>query len=190
MQNLLEFVFLPGMKKLRVHDKDFEIYLEEKVLKERVALMATEIHQELNGKTPHFVAVLDGSFVFASDLVRAYPGDCKISFVKLSSYDGVVSTGEVQELIGLKDVLKEEAIVVIEDIVDTGRTLLKINEIFKLKGVEWQIASLFFKPQAYKGRREIDFVGFEIPNDFIVGYGLDYDGFGRNLKNVYQLAKA
>jgi adenylate kinase len=178
------------MKKLKVHDLDFEIYLEEKVLKERVAQVATEIHRELNGKTPHFVAILDGSFIFASDLLRAYPGDCKISFVKLSSYDGVVSTGEVQELIGLKDVLKDETIVVIEDIVDTGRTLLKINEIFKLKGVEWQIASLFFKPQAYKGRREIDFVGFEIPNDFIVGYGLDYDGFGRNLKNVYQLAKA
>ena len=178
------------MKKLKVHDLDFEIYLEEDVLKERVAQVASEIHRELNGKTPHFVAILDGSFIFASDLLRAYPGDCKISFVKLSSYDGVVSTGKVSELIGLKDFSKEETIVLIEDIVDTGRTLLKINEIFKLKGVEWQIASLFFKPQAYKGRREIDFVGFEIPNDFIVGYGLDYDGFGRNLKNVYQLAKA
>jgi hypoxanthine phosphoribosyltransferase len=178
------------MKKLKVRDLDFEIYLEEKVLKERVAQVASEIHRELNGKTPHFVAILDGSFVFASDLLRAYSGDCKISFVKLSSYDGVVSTGEVQELIGLKEVGEEEAIVVIEDIVDTGTTLLKIDEIFKSKGREWQIASLFFKPQAYRGNREIDFVGFDIPNDFIVGYGLDYDGFGRNLKNVYQLAKA
>jgi adenylate kinase len=178
------------MKKLKVRDLDFEIYLEEKVLKERVAQVASEIHLELNGKTPHFVAILDGSFVFASDLLRAYPGDCKISFVKLSSYDGVVSTGNVQELIGLKEVGEEEAIVVIEDIVDTGTTLLKIDEIFKSKGREWQIASLFFKPEAYRGNRKIDFVGFEIPNDFIVGYGLDYDGFGRNLKNVYQLAKA
>jgi hypoxanthine phosphoribosyltransferase len=178
------------MKKLKVRDLDFEIYLEEKVLKERVAQVASEIHLELNGKTPHFVAILDGSFVFASDLLRAYPGDCKISFVKLSSYDGVVSTGNVQELIGLKEVGEEEAIVVIEDIVDTGTTLLKIDEIFKSKCREWQIASLFFKPEAYRGNRKIDFVGFEIPNDFIVGYGLDYDGFGRNLKNVYQLAKA
>ena len=178
------------MKKLKVRDLDFEIYLEEKVLKERVAQVASEIHLELNGKTPHFVAILDGSFVFASDLLRAYPGDCKISFVKLSSYDGVVSTGKVHELIGLKEVGEEEAIVVIEDIVDTGTTLLKIDEIFKSKGREWQIASLFFKPKAYGGNRKIDFVGFEIPNDFIVGYGLDYDGFGRNLKNVYQLAKA
>ena len=96
----------------------------------------------------------------------------------------------VNKITSLKEVVEKEAIVVIEDIVDTGTTLLKIDEIFKAKGVEWQIASLFFKPQAYKGRREIDFVGFEIPNDFIVGYGLDYDGFGRNLKNVYQLAKA
>ena len=178
------------MKKLRVHDLDFEIYLEENTLKERVAVIAHDVFREMKGKTPHFVAILNGSFVFASDLLRAYPGDCKISFVKLSSYDGVVSTGEVQELIGLKDVGEEEAIVVIEDIVDTGTTLLKIDEIFKAKCREWQIASLFFKPQAYRGNREIDFVGFEIPNDFIVGYGLDYDGFGRNLKNVYQLAKA
>jgi hypoxanthine phosphoribosyltransferase len=178
------------MKKLRVHDLDFEIYLEENVLKERVAVIAKDVFREMNGKTPHFVAILNGSFVFASDLLRAYPGDCKISFVKLSSYDGMVSTGKVKELIGLKDVSKEEAIIVLEDIVDTGGTLLKIDEIFKVQGLEWQIASLFFKPQAYKGTREIDFVGFEIPNDFIVGYGLDYDGFGRNLKNVYQLAKA
>ena len=178
------------MKKLRVHDLDFEIYLEEDTLKERVAIMAHDIFIEMNGKTPHFVAILNGSFVFASDLLRAYPGDCKISFVKLSSYDGMVSTGKVRELIGLKDVSKEEAIIVLEDIVDTGGTLLKINEIFKTQGLEWQIASLFFKPKAYKGKRKIDFVGFEIPNDFIVGYGLDYNGFGRNLKNVYQLAKA
>ena len=178
------------MKKLKVRDLDFEIYLEEKVLKERVVQVASEIHLELNGKAPHFVAILDGSFVFASDLLRAYPGDCKISFVKLSSYDGMVSTGKVKELIGLKDLSKEEAIIVLEDIVDTGGTLLKIDEIFKARDLEWQIASLFFKPKAYKGKREIDFVGFEIPNDFIVGYGLDYDGFGRNLKNVYQLAKA
>jgi len=178
------------MKKLKVHDRDFDIYLEENVLKQRVVEMATEIHRDLNGKTPHFVAVLNGSFVFASDLLRAYPGACKISFVKLSSYDGMVSTGEVKEIIGLKEVLNEETIVVIEDIVETGKTLLKIDEIFKAKGKEWQIASLFFKPEAYQGNRKPDFVGFEIPNDFIVGYGLDYEGFGRNLKSVYQLAKA
>lgn len=178
------------MKKLKVRELDFEIYLEEKMLVARVAELAKNIHQKMKGKIPHFVAILDGSFVFASDLLRAYPGDCKISFVKLSSYNGVVSSGEVHELIGLKEIDSEETIVVIEDIVDTGTTLLKIDEIFKSKGSEWQIASLFFKPEAYKGTRKIDFVGFEIPNDFIVGYGLDYDGFGRNLKNVYQLAKA
>jgi len=178
------------MKKLKVHDRDFDIYLEENALNERVTQVATEIHRELDGKTPHFVAVLNGSFVFASDLLRAYPGACKISFVKLSSYDGLASTGEVKEIIGLKEVLNEETIVVIEDIVDTGTTLLKIDEIFKSKGKDWQIVSLFFKPGAYQGNRKIDFVGFEIPNDFIVGYGLDYEGFGRNLKNVYQLAKA
>jgi hypoxanthine phosphoribosyltransferase len=178
------------MKKLRVHDLDFEIYLEEKHLKARVADIAHDVFVKMKGKTPHFVAILNGSFVFASDLLRAYPGDCKISFVKLSSYDGMVSTGRVHELIGLEEVSTEETIIVLEDIVDTGGTLLKIDEIFKHKCRKWQIASLFFKPQAYTGTRKIDFVGFKIPNDFIVGYGLDYDGFGRNLKNVYQLAKA
>ena len=178
------------MKKLKVLDLDFEIYLEEKILKEQVTRLAKEIYLELNGKTPHFVAVLNGSFVFASDLLRAYPGDCTISFVKLSSYKGMQTTGKVQELIGLGELQQEQAIVVLEDIVDTGTTLLKIDEIFKRKGREWQIASLFFKPEAYQGARKINYVGFEIPNDFIVGYGLDYDGFGRNLKNVYQLAKA
>lgn len=178
------------MKKLRVHDLDFEIYLEENTLKVCVSGMADDIFRQMKGKVPHFIAILNGSFVFASDLLRAYPGDCKISFVKLSSYDGMVSTGKVNELIGLNDVSKDEAIIVLEDIVDTGRTLLKINEIFKAQDLEWQIASLFFKSNAYKGKREIDFIGFEIPNDFIIGYGLDYNGFGRNLKNVYQLAKA
>lgn len=183
-------VFLFGMKKLKVHDLDFEIYLEDCVLKERIVEMALEIHQKLNGKVPHFVAVLNGSFVFASDLLRAFPGDCEISFVKLSSYDGLSSSGKVNELIGLKEVLNDNPIIVLEDIVDTGKTLSKIDEIFKQKGKDWQIASLFLKPEVYQGNRNINFVGFEIPNNFILGYGLDYKGLGRNLNHVYQLAKA
>ena len=178
------------MEKLRVHDKNFEIYLEEKVLKKRVAELADEIYRDLNGKTPHFVSVLNGSFIFASDLLRAFPSTCKISFIKLSSYDGIKSTGLVREAIGLNEVLREEEIIVIEDIVDTGTTILKIDDIFKVNRKDWKVVSLFCKPKAYKGIRKIDFIGFEIPNDFIVGYGLDYKGIGRNLKNVYQLAKA
>ena len=178
------------MNKLKVRELDFEIYLEEKVVKERVAFLAKEIYQELNGEVPHFVAVLNGSFIFASDLLRAYPGDCTISFVKLSSYQGVKTSGKVQELIGLETLKDDQTIVVLEDIVDTGTTLLKIDEIFKQKEQQWRIASLFYKPESYKGSVKVNFVGFEIPNDFIVGYGLDYDGFGRNMKNVYQLAKA
>ena len=178
------------MKRVKLHDKNFDLYLDEHEIRLSVEQMAKEIFQYLNGKVPHFIAVLNGSFIFASDLLRAYPGDCKISFVKLSSYAGVKSTGNVSELIGLKEVLDDEAIVVLEDIVDTGTTLLKIDEILKAKGKSWQISSLFLKPDAYKGNREIDFVGFEIPNRFIVGYGLDYNGLGRNLKNIYHLAKA
>jgi hypoxanthine phosphoribosyltransferase len=178
------------MKKLRVHDLDFEVYLEEYVLKERVAKMALEIHRGVNGKIPHFVAILNGSFVFASDLLRSYPGECKISFVKLNSYEGLKSSGIVHELIGLGEISDKEQIVVLEDIVDTGHTLMKIDEIFKNKAMSYKLASLFFKPEAYKGNQILNFVGFEIPNNFIVGYGLDYNGFGRNLKHVYQLAKA
>ena len=177
------------MKRVKLHDKNFVLYLDEHEIRLSVEQMAKEIFQSLNGKVPHFIAILNGSFIFASDLLRAYPGDCKISFVKLSSYTGMESTGKVTELIGLKEVLDDEALVVIEDIVDTGTTLLKIDEILKAKG-KWQISSLFLKPDAYKGDRKIDFVGFEIPNRFIVGYGLDYIGLGRSLKNVYQLAKA
>ena len=178
------------MKTVKLHDKNFNVYLDQHKIKLRVDQMALEIFQSLKGKVPHFIAVLNGSFIFASDLLRAYPGDCKISFVKLSSYTGLESTGKVLELIGLKEVVDDEALVVLEDIVDTGTTLLKIDEILKAKGKSWQISSLFLKPDAYKGNRKIDFVGFEIPNHFIVGYGLDYEGLGRNLKNVYQLAKA
>ena len=178
------------MKTVRVHDKNFDIFLEAQEIKLRIEYMAQEIYQDLNGKAPHFIAVLNGSFIFASDLLRAYPGDCKISFVKLSSYSAMQSTGKVQELIGLKEFVNDEVLVVLEDIVDTGTTLLKIDEILKEKVENWQIASLFFKPEAFKGHHKIDFVGFEIPNRFIVGYGLDYEGFGRNLKNVYQLAQA
>ena len=178
------------MKTVKLHNKYFDIYINEQQIKFRIEQMAKEIYQALNGKVPHFIAVLNGSFIFASDLLRAYPGDCKISFVKLSSYTGLESTGKVLELIGLNEVVNDEALVVLEDIVDTGTTLLKIDEIFKANGESWQISSLFLKPDAYKGDRKIDFVGFEIPNRFIVGYGLDYDGLGRNLKNVYKLAKA
>lgn len=178
------------MEKQQVQDKTFEIYLSQEKIQKRVSELAEELYIKMKGVTPHFIAILDGSFIFASDLLRAYPGPCKISFVKLSSYEGVVSSGTVNELIGLKEIEDGEAIVVIEDIVDTGATLLKIDEIFQARKKEWQIASLFFKPQAYLGSRTLDFVGFEIPNDFIVGYGLDYNGYGRNLKNIYQLAKA
>ena len=176
------------MKKQKVYDKNFEIYIEKHLIKERVSTLSKEVHHFMKGRIPHFIAVLDGSFVFASDLLRAYPSPCKISFVKLKSYQGLSSSGEVHELIGLNEIPEKECLIILEDIVDTGATLNKIDKIFKKK--EWYIATLFFKPKAYSNSRHIDFVGFEIPNDFIVGYGLDYNGFGRNLKNVYQLAKA
>ena len=121
------------MKTVKLHDKNFDVYINEQQIKLRVEQMAIEIFQSLNGKVPHFIAVLNGSFIFASDLLRAYPGDCKISFVKLSSYTGRKYRKGL-ELIGLKEVVNDEALVVLEDIVDTGTTLLKIDEILKAKG--------------------------------------------------------
>ena len=151
--------------------KNFDVYINEQQINLRVEQMALEIFQSLNGKVPHFIAVLNGSFIFASDLLRAYPGDCKVSFVKLSSYTGMESTGKVSELIGLNEVLDDEVLVVLEDIVDTGTTLLKIDEILKAKGKSWQISSLFLKPDAYKGDRKIDFIGFDIIIIETVGVG-------------------
>ncbi len=173
-----------------IHDKTFDIFLKEDKIRERISELAAEIHANMQGKYPHFIAVLDGSFIFAADLLKSYPGNCKISFVKLKSYEGDMSSGKVNEIIGLNEIDQNETIVVIEDIVDTGTTLSKISDILEVMNRPWLIVSLFFKPQAFIGTRKIDFVGFQIPNNFIVGYGLDYNGFGRNLKNIYQLAKA
>lgn len=174
----------------KIHDKTFDIFLKEDKIRKRISELAAEIYSNMQGKYPHFVAVLDGSFMFAADLLRSYPGNCKISFVKLKSYEGDMSSGTVKELIGLKQIDQNETIIIIEDIVDTGTTLSKISDIFEVMNRSWLIVSLFFKPKAFIGTRKIDFVGFQIPNNFIVGYGLDYNGFGRNLKNIYQLAKA
>ena len=146
------------MKTIKLHDKNFDVYLDEQQIKLRVEQLASEIFQSLNGKVPHFIAVLNGSFIFASDLLRAYPGDCKISFVKLSSYTGLESTGKVSELIGLKEVMDDEAIVVLEDIVDTGTTLLKIDEILNAKGKSWQISNLFYESASNDCNRRLSFL--------------------------------
>ena len=176
------------MELIKIHDKTFEPYISAQQLEEINARMAAEVYQDLGESRPVFVAVLNGSFMFAADFVRHYKGECEISFVKMSSYEGTQSTGKVHELIGLSSSVEGRDVVILEDIVDTVNTLEEIYRIFKDKKVKsFRIATLFFKPDAYKKDFKIDYVGKPIPNRFIVGYGLDFDEVGRNLPQVYQL---
>ena len=149
--------------------------------------MAQRIQQELQGELPLFVGIMNGSFVFAADFIRAYQDPCEISFVKLASYSGDSSTGMVKQLIGINEDLTDRTVVILEDIIDTGTTLEEIYDIFRnLRVKQLKIATLFFKPDVYRKGLPIDYIGISVPDSFIVGYGLDYDGLGRNLKSIYQ----
>lgn len=172
---------------IQLHNKVFKPYISAAQLDKQIERMANEVYQDVKGK-PLFVAILNGSFMFASDFMKKYKGECEITFVKLSSYQGMETTSNVKQLIGLNTPLEGREIVVLEDIVDTGNTLEVIYNLFKDKKAACvKIATLFFKPEAYKKDLKIDYIGFSIPNRFIVGYGLDYDEIGRNLPQVYQL---
>lgn len=170
-------------------DKQFKPYISSEKILEAVKQVATKINSDLAGESPVFLAVLNGSFMFAADLMKEINLNCEISFVKLASYHGTTSTGTVSELIGLNQDLTGRTVIIVEDIVDTGNTIVKLTELLKDKNVKsYKIATAFFKPSVYKKSIKIDYVGMEIPNDFVVGYGLDYDGLGRNLKDVFVLA--
>jgi len=173
---------------IKIKDKYFEDYISEDRILERVGELAEQINTENRDKDLLFISILNGSFMFAADLFRLVDQPARISFLKLSSYEGAESSGRVRKLIGLNEDLKGVTVIVVEDIVDTGRTLNGIIDDLKQKGSqEIKVASLLFKPEAYQGKHKIDYKGFEIPNDFVVGYGLDYDGFGRNLRSVYKI---
>ncbi len=179
------------MKTVQLWNKEFQITYPEKEIQADVARMAMEISRDLEHEpNPLFISVLNGSFMFTADLVRHFNFPCEITFVKLSSYKGTSSTGMVNELIGFTESIKNRTVIVLEDIVDTGLTLNKLSatlQQYKPKAVK--IATLIYKPKSYKGTIPIDYIGRSIPNDFIVGYGLDYDGIGRNLKNIYTLVE-
>ncbi|HDR88313.1 MAG TPA: hypoxanthine phosphoribosyltransferase [Bacteroidetes bacterium] len=174
---------------IRLKDKWFRLYIHEEQILARVRKIAYEINRDLEGKEVMFVVILNGAFVFAADLLREiHLPSCQMSFLKLSSYEGMQSTGHVKELLGVEENLEGRTVVVVEDIVDSGVTLETIvNTLEKHRPAEILISALLLKPEAYQYKRHIDYVGFEIPNDFIVGYGLDYDGVGRNLRDIYQL---
>ena len=173
---------------IQLHDKHFVPFITAAAIDAAIAKMVLQAEQDLKGEIPVFVGVLNGSFMVVSDFVKKYTEPCEVSFVKLSSYEGTATTNEVKQLIGLNQNLEGRTVVVIEDIVDTGNTIAELKKIFEKHNLkQLKIATMFFKPDAYKQDIALDYIGFEIPDKFIVGYGLDYDGLGRNLPEVYQL---
>lgn len=175
-------------KTVQVHDLSFETYIDKQTIKQRVKEMGKELSKEFKAKNPLFLAILNGAFVFAADLVRTCKFEHEISFIKLTSYEGTTSSGKVVTQIGLQENLVGRAIILVEDIVDTGTTIYHfLPTLKKLNPKSITIVSLLQKPTALKFPLKVDYVGFEIPNKFVIGYGLDYNGLGRNLKDIYQL---
>ena len=176
------------MNEVKLKDKNFEIFINEKEINDIIS----NISNRINGSgiiNPLFIAILNGSFLFAADLMRKINiPDTEISFLKLSSYDGLSTTGNVNKLIGLSKKIEGRNVIVLEDIIDTGITLEKIISLLEKEKVNSiKIATLLFKPNSYQKKFQIDYIGKSIENDFVVGYGLDYDEKGRNLKNIYKL---
>ncbi|MCX6270252.1 MAG: hypoxanthine phosphoribosyltransferase [Bacteroidetes bacterium] len=176
------------MSNIRVLDKTFKPYLSSLQIDRAVSKVAEEITRDFSDKNPLFLVILNGAFMFASDLFKKFNFPCEISFVKLASYIGTQTSSQVHELIGLKEEMRGRNVIIIEDIVDTGFTLAKLREQILLQvPADLQIATLLFKPKAFVERYKLAYIGLEIPNDFIIGYGLDYNGYGRNLPDIYQI---
>ena len=179
------------MKQVKIHNKEFKLFISHEKIQSVVDGMAEKMNNDLNGKNPLFLCILNGSFMFAAELFKRIDFvESEISFVKLASYSGDQTTGNVKQLIGLNEDIEGRTVVVLEDIVDTGITI--DNILLQLHGLnpkEVYIATLLLKPEALQKDVELNYVGMEIPNDFIVGYGLDYDGFGRNLIDIYTVIK-
>ncbi|MBL0305658.1 MAG: hypoxanthine phosphoribosyltransferase [Chitinophagaceae bacterium] len=176
------------MSIIRVHDKSFETYLPAETIQQRIKELAGIINKDYAGKKPLFIAILNGSFMFAADLFKHLTIEAEICFIKLASYKGMKSSGNVVTSIGLEDDLFGKEVIIVEDIVDTGKTLHNfLPKLLHQQPKSMKIATLLYKSEAIEYPLVLDYVGFDIPNKFVVGYGLDYDGLGRNLKEIYQL---
>ncbi len=176
------------MSTIRVHDKAFEPYLSAETIAGKVAEMAAAINKDYDGKRPLFIAILNGSFIFASDLFKSISIEAEICFIKLASYKGIKSSGQVVTAIGLDTDIFDRHVIILEDIVDTGKTLNEfLPQLQHQQPASLVIAALLHKPDANVYPIKIDYMGFSIPNKFVVGYGLDYDGLGRNIKEIYQV---
>lgn len=171
-----------------VNGKDFELFLEEETIAKRIRLIATQLNLDFENQQPIFLSVLNGSFLFMADLMKEINLACETEFIKVASYHGTASTGAVKDTLGMPTNLKGRTVIIVEDIVDTGLTMQYIlSKVYQQEPASVAVCSLLFKPEALKADLpELTYVGFEIPNEFVVGYGLDYDGLGRNLNHIYR----
>lgn len=175
-------------KQIKLHDLKFKPFIKQAQIQDRVKELGAQLSTRFEGKTPLFVPILNGSFMFTADLMRAYEGLAEVSFVRLSSYEGTTTTGEVHQVMGLDKNVTGRDIILVEDIIDTGGTLLYfLEELQKLNPASVTVVSLLIKPDALRFDIPVDLHGFSIADRFVVGYGLDYDGLGRNLNDIYQL---
>jgi hypoxanthine phosphoribosyltransferase len=175
---------------VKIKDKTFKTSISEEEIQQRIKEVAARINKDMAGKNPLFLGVLNGAFMFAADLMREITIPCEISFVKLASYQGTTSTGKVKEIFGINEDLTDRTVIIVEDIVDTGRTMKQMVESLGTRRLESvHICSLFVKPDKLQEPIDVDYACFSIPNDFIVGYGLDYDQMGRNLREIYTLVE-
>jgi hypoxanthine phosphoribosyltransferase len=174
------------MDTIKIKDKNFTVSIPEAKILQEVDRLAAQISRDFEGKNPLFLGILNGSFMFAADLFRRITIPAEISFVKLASYEGTNSTGVIKEVIGLSENISGRTVVIVEDIVDTGCTMKNLLENLGTRSPESiHVCTLLLKPEKLKVSLDVEYVALEIPNDFIVGYGLDYDGYGRNLKDIY-----
>lgn len=176
---------------IKVREKEFEVYLDETKIQQRIAEIGEEINEEYANKNPLFIGILNGSFMFASDLMKAVNVPSEIAFIRMASYKGMESTGSVKQVLGLQENVFGRHLILIEDIVDSGLTMEQVIKFFQERGPKSiRVATLLLKPEKLEKDLKLDYVGFEIPEKFVVGYGLDYNGHGRNLKDIYQLKEA
>jgi hypoxanthine phosphoribosyltransferase len=174
------------VKEILIEDKKFKLYISHKQIEKELKRIVREISHDLSTKKPLFICLLNGSFIFAADLIKNLDFNCNVSFVKLKSYIGNRSSGEVLEIIGLNESVEGRTVVIIDDIVDTGTTLFYLlNQLKEKNPAELKIASMFFKPDACQRALKIDYLGMPIENKYVMGYGLDYNGLGRNYKDLY-----
>ena len=176
------------IKEIEINELKFQLMLDEAIIKNRLDDLGRSLREMNLGDNPVFLGILNGSFIFMADLVRAYGTPCEVSFIRLSSYDGLASSGEVMTEIGLTDPLEDRDVVIVEDIIDSGKTMDEFLPTLKeMNPNSITLVTFLLKPDALKYEFPIDLIGFEIPDKFVIGYGLDYDEQGRNLKGIYQL---